>query len=119
MASSTAKLSNYRQAPRKVRLVADAIRGKTVLRAVSLLASFPKRASGPMQKLLQSAVSNASKSGFSAKDLFISHIAVNKGTTFKRYMPRARGRSSLIHKRSSHITLTLSQKKSQEKTSEQ
>src|SRR6185503_12582990 len=106
MADSSAKLSNYRQAPRKVRLVADLVRGKRVDRALALLDVLPKRASEAMQKLIRSAVSNA-KSG-TAENLVISKIAVNSGMVLKRHMPRARGRASLIKKKSSHITLELS-----------
>jgi large subunit ribosomal protein L22 len=106
-ASSTAKLSNYRQAPRKVRLVADLIRGKTASNAISLLSVLPKRAGEPMKKLVESAVAN-SKMG--AADLYVSSIQVNGGIVFKRHMPRARGRASQILKRTSHITLALSKK---------
>jgi large subunit ribosomal protein L22 len=107
MADATAKLSNYRQAPRKVRLVADLVRGKSATRALMLLESLPKRASEPMAKLIRSAVSNA---GAGADELYISKIAVNGGIVFKRMMPRARGRGAQILKRTSHITLELSKK---------
>ncbi len=106
MTDSSAKLSNYRQAPRKVRLVADLVRGKRVDRALALLDVLPKRASEAIQKLIRSAVSNA-KSG-TAESLVISKIALNGGAVMKRHMPRARGRASLIKKKSSHITLELS-----------
>lgn len=105
MASSTAQLSNYRQSPRKVRLVADLIRGKNVERALAVLATLPKRASDPMAKLLRSAVSNAKTD---ASALYVSKIEVNNGVIFKRQMPRARGRASLIKKKTSVITLALS-----------
>ena len=111
MAEGTAKLSNYRQAPRKVRLVADLVRGKSAEHALGLLSVLPKRASEPMIKLIKSAVANAGKQeGLSAADLYISSIAVNGGVVFKRSMPRARGRASQILKRTSHITLALSKK---------
>jgi large subunit ribosomal protein L22 len=106
--ASTAKLSNYRQAPRKVRLVADLIRGKTASHAISLLSVLPKRAGEPMKKLVESAVANAKDA--SAADLYISSIQVNGGIVFKRSMPRARGRASQILKRTSHITIGLSKK---------
>ncbi len=105
MAQATAKLSNYRQAPRKVRLVADLVRGKRVDRALAILEALPRRASGPLQQLIRSAVANA-KTG--AHDLVISKIEVNGGVVFKRHMPRARGRASLIKKRTSHISLAVS-----------
>lgn len=107
MTAATAKLSNYRQAPRKVRLVADLVRGKSAERALALLSALPKRASDPMIKLIKSAVSNA---GAPASELYISSIAVNGGLVFKRQMPRARGRASLIRKKTSHITLAVSKK---------
>lgn len=108
MATATASLSNYRQSPRKVRLVADLIRGKSAQRALALLDTLPKRASEPMEKLLRSAIANAK--GLAATELYISAIQVNGGVVFKRSMPRARGRASAIRKRTSHITLGLSQK---------
>lgn len=109
MAEATAKLSNYRQSPRKVRLVVDLVRGKTAARALAQLSLLPKRASEPLAKLIRSAVTNA-KEG-SASDLVISKIEVNKGMVFKRHMPRARGRASEIQKKTSHITLSLTRKK--------
>ncbi|HEY6021331.1 MAG TPA: 50S ribosomal protein L22 [Candidatus Paceibacterota bacterium] len=107
MADATAKLTNYRQAPRKVRLLADLVRGKSVDRALAQLAMLPKRASEPVSKLIQSAVAN---SGMAANELYISEIQVNGGIVFKRHMPRARGRASQILKRTSHITLGVSRK---------
>jgi large subunit ribosomal protein L22 len=104
---ATAKLSNYRQAPRKVRLVADLVRGKGAQTAIDLLTILPKRAGEPMAKLIKSAVANA---GMSAAELYISSIAVNGGIVFKRMMPRARGRGAQILKRTSHVTLGLSKK---------
>ena len=107
-ALATAKLSNYRQAPRKVRLVADLVRGKGAQHALNLLSVLPKRAGEPMAKLIKSAVANAKD--VSAADLYISSIQVNGGIVFKRMMPRARGRGAQILKRTSHITIGLSKK---------
>jgi large subunit ribosomal protein L22 len=104
MASSTASLSNYRQSPRKVRLIADLIRGKNAEHALSLLATLPKRGSDPMAKLLRSAISNAK---VDASTLYVSQIAVNGGVVFKRQMPRARGRAAMIRKKTSLITISL------------
>ncbi len=112
MAIATAQLKNYRQAPRKVRLVADLVRGKSAERALSLLAMLPKRASLPMQKLIQSAVANAKD--VSAAELYISKIEVNGGIVFKRHMPRARGRAAEILKRTSHVSVSLDRKKKSE-----
>jgi len=105
MATSTASLKNYRQAPRKVRLVADLVRGKSAVRALALLETLPKRASEPMAKLIKSAIANAKD--VSAADLYVSKIAVNGGIVFKRMMPRARGKGAQILKRTSHVTLEL------------
>lgn len=107
-AAATAMLKNYRQSPRKVRLVADLVRGKSVTGALAQLSMLPKRASEPMAKLIRSAAANTKD--VSAQDLYISKIEVNGGIVFKRQMPRARGRASLIRKKTSHITLTLSKK---------
>ncbi|HEY5383042.1 MAG TPA: 50S ribosomal protein L22 [Candidatus Paceibacterota bacterium] len=107
MTDATAKLKNYRQSPRKVRLVADLVRGKTAEHAIALLNTLPKRASEAMIKLIQSAVANAK---MPAKDLVISTIQVNGGVVFKRAMPRARGRSAPIRKKTSVITLGLSKR---------
>ena len=104
---ATAMLKNYRQAPRKVRLVADLVRGKSVMNALAQLSMLPKRASDPVAKLIKSAVAN---SGESAADLYVSKIEVNGGMIFQRFMPRARGRASQIQKKTSHITLELLKK---------
>src|SRR3989344_5360758 len=100
-------LKNYRQSPRKVRLVADAIRGKSVPRARILLEHMDKRAAHQIQKLLEAAIANAKQAGASADELSVKRIAVDKGFVFKKSMPRARGRATPIRKRTSHITLEL------------
>lgn len=108
---ATATLKNYRQAPRKVRLVADLLRGKSVDRALAQLSMLPKRASEPMAKLIKSAVANAlSKDGVAQSDLYIAKIQVNGGMIFRRFMPRARGKASPIQKKTSIITLELLKK---------
>ena len=103
-------LKNYRQSPRKVRLVADLIKSKRVAEAILILDTLPKRASGPIQVLLASAISNAKQSGMKIEDLFIENVTVNKGIVMKRSMPRARGSASRINKRTSHVMLTLIEK---------
>lgn len=103
-----ASLKNYRQAPRKVRLVADMIRGKRAQEALSALAHLPKKASEPIKKLVESAVANAKQGGVeNPEDLTIAEVRVDKATTFTRFMPRARGRAAPIRKHASHVTLTL------------
>lgn len=111
-------LKNYRQSPRKVRLVADLIRGKSVKRAESELAFTPKRASLVLSKLINSAVANAKvKEGISKDSLYIKDIQVNEGRTLHRSMPMSRGRAFRIHKRSSHIDIKLGVKEVKEEKS--
>ena len=103
-----AYLKSYRQAPRKVRLVGNLIKGKTAERAVVLLDGLPKRASGPIKKLLLSAVANAKQSdGLALSDLFVKEVRVDQGVILKRHMPRSRGSASPIHKHTSHVMLEL------------
>jgi large subunit ribosomal protein L22 len=104
----TAKLSYLRIAPRKVRLVADLIRGKKVSQALNLLEFLPKKSSLPILKLLKQAIANA-KNNFQMDEsnLYISKILVDEGPKLKRWMPRARGEAHEIQKRTSHITLFL------------
>jgi large subunit ribosomal protein L22 len=110
MTEAVAKLSNYRQAPRKVRLLADLVRGKRVADALNALSFLPKRGSEPMAKLIRSAAANARSKGMSETELVISRIEVGQGVVFKRFMPRARGKASPIRKKTSHITVRLSEK---------
>lgn len=110
MTEATAKLSNYRQSPRKVRLVADLVRGKRAAEALNALSFLPKRASEPMAKLIRSAMANARSKGMSESELFVSGVEVGQGIVFKRFMPRARGKASPIRKKTSHITVRLGQK---------
>jgi large subunit ribosomal protein L22 len=102
-----ATLKNYRQSPQKVRLVADAVRGKSVLHALTALSFLPKRAALPLKKLIESAVANAKESGASADNLMIDRIAVDEGIVFKRLEYRARGSANVINRRSSHISVVL------------
>jgi large subunit ribosomal protein L22 len=103
-------LKNYRQSPRKVRLLADLVRGKKVADALVTLKFLDKRAAGPFSKVIQSAVANATSQGKSVDKLFVKSTAVNKGTVLKRSMPRARGSASRINKRNSHISVELGEK---------
>lgn len=96
--------------PRKVRLVADAVRGKDARAAHAALAFFPKAAALPVRKLLQSALKNAEQKGSATDTLRVSEIRVDAGPTLKRHMPRARGSAYPIRKRTSKITLVLSEK---------
>lgn len=97
--------------PRKVRLVADAIRGKWADDALHTLRFIPKRASLPLAKLLQSAISNAEHNFKLKKDgLYIHSLLVNDGPILRRFLPRARGRATLLRHRRSHVTMVLSER---------
>jgi large subunit ribosomal protein L22 len=100
-------LKNYRQSPRKVRLVADSVKGKKVEDALLKLKFMPKRATEVVEKLIASALANA-KENFDVKTgLFVQNIEINQGVTLKRYRPRARGSAYRINKRTSNIIVTL------------
>lgn len=106
MTPSTAQLTNLRIAPRKVRLVADLLRGKTVARALTTLEHLPKRSATPLTKLIRSAVANAKGKGMS-EPMVVKQITVDGGIVMKRFMPRARGSASQILKRTSTVRVTL------------
>ena|SRR3990167_8388741 len=103
-------LKNYRQSPRKVRLVAGLIRKKSVAQAIAELDFLAKRAGLPLKKLLLSAVANAKQGGKEVGDLIIKELRVDKGITMKRMMPAAMGSGHRINKRTSHITLILDER---------
>lgn len=101
-----------RIAARKVRLVADLIRGKQVGEAVAILRLTPKAASPVVEKVLKSAIANAEHNfEMDVNNLVVSEAYVNEGPTLKRFRPRAQGRASAINKRTSHITIVVSEKK--------
>lgn len=110
-----ASLSQYRQSPRKVRLVADMIRGKDATTALTILTLVPKKAGLPVKKLLQSAIANAKNSGIDTETLMVKEVRVDGGVVMKRQMPRAFGRAYGINKRTSHINLTLTTKEDKSK----
>ena len=103
-------LKNYRQAPRKVRLVAGLIKGKNVTDAVAELDFLAKRAGFPIKKLLLSAVANAKQQGVEMENLFIKELRVDKGIVMKRMMPAAMGSAHRINKRTSHLNILLAEK---------
>lgn len=105
-----ASIKNYRQSPRKVRLVADLVRGRNVEEAMMSLSFLAKSAGTPLRKLLVSAVANAKQMGIEKENLLIKELRIDKGVTMKRMMPRAMGRGSRINKRTSNITLALAEK---------
>lgn len=104
--------NTVRIAPRKVRLVIDLIRGKQVGEAIAILRHTPKAASPVVEKLLKSAMANAEHNyEMDVNNLVVSQAYANEGPTLKRFRPRAQGRASAINKRTSHITIVLSEKK--------
>ncbi|MES2436510.1 MAG: 50S ribosomal protein L22 [Patescibacteria group bacterium] len=107
MAKVTAKLSNYRQSTRKVRIVANLVRGKKATAAVTELNFLAKRAGDPLAKLIESALANAKNLNIDKENLIVKEIRVDQGVTLHRSMPRARGRAFPIKKRSAHVMLTL------------
>jgi large subunit ribosomal protein L22 len=103
-----AYLKNYRQSPRKVRVVANLIKGKDATRALLILDTTPKRATRQLSNLLKSAIANAKhKDGIAIGDLFVQEIRVDKGLTMRRYMPKAQGRATRFDKHASNVILTL------------
>ncbi len=111
MNTATAQLNNYRQSPRKVRLVADLIRGKSVEQAIFALQFADKKAALSIGKLLQSAIANAKNLNIDTGTLIVHSVSVNGGKTMHRQMPMARGRAFGIKKRTSKIVLVLGEKK--------
>ncbi len=100
-----------RIAPRKVRIVVDLVRGKTVGEALAILKNTPRAASPLVEKVLKSAVANAEHNyDLSADDLYVAKAFVDQGPTLKRFRPRARGMASRILKKTSHITLMVAEK---------
>jgi len=107
----SANAKRLRISAQKVRLVADQIRGKPVAEALDLLSFSNKKASVLMRHALESVVANAENNeGADIDELKISEVYVNEGMTMKRIRPRAKGRADRIFKRSSHITVTVSDK---------
>ena len=105
----SASAKRLRVSAQKVRLVADQIRGKPVADALDLLSFSNKKASVLMRKALESVVANAENNeGADIDELKVAEVYVNEGMTMKRIRPRAKGRADRIFKRSSHITVTVS-----------
>ncbi len=108
---SFAKLRNCPVSPRKMRLVADLVRGKDVNQALDVLHYNPKHASKYLEKLLKSAIANWKEKNENARledaDLYISEIYVDGGSMLKRIQPAPQGRAHRVRKRSNHVTLVL------------
>ena len=106
-----AQMKFARISPRKVKIVCDLIRGKEVGIARAILMQTPKAAAEPLLKLLDSAVANATNNhNMNADALYVSSVFANPGPIMKRGRPRAQGRSYRINKRTTHITVAVSEK---------
>ena len=110
MASVTAKLNDYRQSPRKVRLVARSLQGKRVSDVLTSLDFLAKRSADPLAKLIRSAVANAKNLSVEVENLVVKEIRVDGGAILYRRRSASRGRVPSIRKRTSHIMVTLEEK---------
>lgn len=109
--SAEAKIRYVRMTPRKMRMVADQVRGMQVGKAVDYLTFCRRRAARPLLKLVKSALANADQKGdMDLDNLVVTKLHVDQGPTFKRWMPRARGMATPILKRTSHVTVVLDEK---------
>ncbi len=114
---ATAILKYVRVSAQKGRLVADQIRGLPVARALELLQFSPKKAAGHLRKVLESAIANAEHNeGADVDELKVATIQVDGGPTLRRFHARAKGRGVRILKRTSHITVVVSDEKKRPKT---
>lgn len=112
MNTASAQLNNYRQSPRKVRLLADLIRGKKIAHATAALAFADKKAALPFQNLLKSAVANAKNLNLDTEALVVKEVSVNAGPILYRSLPMARGRAFRMRKRTSRLVIVLGEKAS-------
>ena len=111
LTTARAQLVHARIAPRKVQIVCDLIRGKSVAQANAILMGTPKAASELLLKLLKSAASNAENNHqMDPEKLYVSACYANPGPIIKRIMPRAQGRAYRINKRTSHVTIAVSER---------
>jgi len=99
-----------RISPQKVRIVLPEVKGKPIEIGLNKLSFMPQKAAGLLEKIVRSAVANAEEKGMDVDDLYIKNIYVDQGPMLKRFRPRARGRATRILKKTSHITVILSEK---------
>lgn len=111
MTQVTAELNNYRQSPRKVRVVAGTVKGKPIAEALTILSFVPKRAALPLEKLLASALANAKNRSIDTEKLVVKELRVDAGPTLYRRRPRSRGMANPIRKRTSKVMVVLAEKK--------
>ena len=105
---AVATLKNARISARKVKIVADLIRGKDAKEALAIVKFTPKASSEIIEKLLKSAIANAENNhGMKSNNLYVAEIYANQGPTMKRIRPAAKGSAVRIRKRTSHITIKL------------
>ncbi len=108
---AVAKLKNVPTSPRKMRLVADLIRGEQVSRALNILKFEPKQGAARLEKLLLSAIANwqvkNEDTDLEDADLYVKEIRVDSGRILKRLRPAPQGRAHRIRKRSNHVTIVL------------
>lgn len=114
--SATAVLRYTRIAPRKMRLVAHMIKNTPVNEAEAQLIVHTRRPSDPLLKLLRSAIANAKEQKLDVSKLIVKEIRVDKGPMLKRWMPRAQGRATPIHKFTSHVYITLQEGEKEKKS---
>ena len=111
MKTARAQLVHARIAPRKVQIVCDLIRGKSVAQAQAILMATPKAASPLLSKLVKSAAANAENNHqMDPEKLYVSQVFACPGPIIKRMMPRAQGRAYRINKRTSHVTLAVAER---------
>ena len=104
-----ASIKNLNIAPRKVRLVADLMKGKPVVSAIALLQGLPNRSSGPIEKLIHSAVVNARAQNMDMSKLVVKALTVNKGKVLRRMKAKSKGIGGLIQHIQSHVYLTIAE----------
>lgn len=110
LSSAQARLRHLRVAPRKARSVVDQIRGKLASEAIEILEFSHRSVAVPLLQLLKSVIANAEAESLNVDTLHVSKAWVDGGPILKRFMPRAMGRAARIHKRTSHVTLVLTEK---------
>lgn len=104
---------NVRMSPRKVRLVGEAIKGKSVDQALGLLRFMPQRAATPMAKAVKAAAANAENNlDLDPRGLYVVHVYADQGGSLRRFRAKARGRAAPLHKRATHITVVVAEKES-------
>jgi len=110
IAKYTSQVRNHRGSPKKAKLVADMIRGKSYEEADNMLAFSTKRAAVNIRKALKAAGADAEQLGADPSSVFVCDVAVDQGQHIKRFRPKDRGRAHPILKRTSHITLSLQER---------